>query len=322
VANVLSPAPKFKAFDNNGKPMNGGRLFTYAALSSTKIATYGTSDLSTLNSNPVVLDFRGEASVWTLPNTAYKFVLAPPGSDDPPTNPIWSVDNIVNSVLLTLYGGTDTGSVNAYVLNFSAPFTAYSDGIVIYWLPANTNTGASTLNVNGLGALAIVDQNGNPLIAGAIVSNQVTGVILSGGQWRLMTVSAGSAGTFTGTLTGMVGATTGTVTYRVGTNGVVSLLVASDIFGTSNSTAMTMTGLPAVVRPGTAAAVVASPFVRDNGNTGMDAIAVVDNSGVIEFRIAKTNAIANYVQFLAAGFTNAGSKGIPGGWVLTYQKWS
>jgi hypothetical protein len=211
--------------------------------------------------------------------------------------------------------------VNAYLLTFTAPFTAYTDGIVIYWIPANTNTGASTINVNGLGSLAIVDQAGNPLTAGAIVVNQITGVILSGGSWRIMTVSAGSAGSFTGTLTGMAGATTGTVNYRVSPTGVVSLLVAVDILGVSNTTALTMTGLPAAVRPGTA--VVSAPcMVRDNGNTGMAALALIDNTGVIEFRIAKTNAIANFDQYLAAGFTAGGSKGLTTGWSITYQKWS
>lgn len=318
---VLSPVPVSKFWGNDGKPLNGGRVFTYSAGTTSKIPTFTDNTGGVQNPNPVVLDYRGEARIWIPPNVAFKYVLAPPGSDDPPTNPIFTVDQIVSAQLLTLYGGTDTGSVNAYMLNFTAPYSAYTDGIVIYWLPANSNTGASTLNVNGLGALAIVDQNGNPLVSGAIIANQVTGVILSGGQWRLMTVSIGSAGTFTGTLTGMTAATTGSVTYRVGTNGVVSLLVAVDILGTSNTTAMTMTGVPAVARPGTAVVIVPCT-VRDNGNTGMDAIALVDNSGTIEFRIAKTNSVANYSQFLAAGFTNAGSKGLTSGWVITYQKWS
>jgi hypothetical protein len=320
VANDLTPNAKQQFFDNNGNPLVGGKLFTYAAGTSTKLATK-VSSAGADNTNPIILDYRGEANVWVPPNVAYKYILAPSTDTDPPTKPIWAVDNIVSTQLLTLYGGTDTGSVNAYALTFVAPFTAYADGIVIYWLPANTNTGASTLNVNGLGALAIVDQSGNPLTSGAIVVNQITGVILSGGSWRIMTVSAGSAGSFTGTLTGMVGATTGTVNYRISATGVVSLLVAIDIFGTSNTTAMTMTGLPAAVRPGTAL-VNATCMVRDNGNTGMAAMALVDNSGVIEFRIAKTNTVANYSQYAINGFTAAGSKGLSGSWTITYQKWS
>jgi hypothetical protein len=320
VANSLSPNAKQQFFDNNGKPLVGGKLFTYAAGTSTKLATK-VSSAGADNANPIILDYRGECNLWIPPNVAYKYILAPSTDTDPPTHAIWTVDAVVSSQLISLYGGTDTGSVNTYALTFTAPFTAYADGIVIYWLPANSNTGAATLNVNGLGPLAIVDQSGNPLTAGAIVVNQITGVILSGGSWRIMTVSAGSAGTFTGTLTGMAGATIGTVSYRVSPTGVVSLLVAADIFGASNTTALTMTGLPAAVRPGTATVTVPC-WVRDNTNTGMAALAIVDNTGFIEFRIAKTNAVANFDQYLAAGFTAAGSKGLPAGWSITYQKWS
>jgi hypothetical protein len=320
VANSLSPGAKQQFFDNSGKPLAGGKLFTYAAGTSTKLATK-VSSAGADNANPIILDYRGECNLWIPPNVAYKYILAPSTDTDPPTHAIWTVDSVVSSQLISLYGGTDTGSVNTYALTFTAPFTTYTDGIVIYWLPANTNTGASTLNVNGLGPLAIVDQAGNPLTAGAIVVNQITGVILSGGSWRIMTVSAGSAGSFTGALTGMAGATTGTVNYRVSPTGVVSLLIASDIFGVSNTTALTMTGLPAAVRPGTANVTVPC-WVRDNTNTGMAALAIVDNTGSIEFRIAKTNAVANFDQYLAAGFTAAGSKGLPAGWSITYQKWS
>lgn len=90
---VLSPLPIQKFFDNNGRPMVGGLLFTYAAGTTTKIATYK-DQAGTLNTNPVVLDYRGEANVWLDQTLAYKFVLAPSNDTDPPTHPIWSVDNI------------------------------------------------------------------------------------------------------------------------------------------------------------------------------------------------------------------------------------
>jgi hypothetical protein len=89
----LSPLPIQKFFDNNGRPLVGGQLFTYAAGTTTKIASYS-DDGGTLNTNPVVLDFRGEARVWLDSELTYKFVLAPADDTDPPANPIWTVDNI------------------------------------------------------------------------------------------------------------------------------------------------------------------------------------------------------------------------------------
>jgi hypothetical protein len=90
---ILTPSPKQQFFGNNGRPLDGGLLFTYAAGTNNKIDTYSNAS-GTLNTNPIVLDFRGEANIWLDPELTYKFVLSPRGDTDPPTNPIWSVDNI------------------------------------------------------------------------------------------------------------------------------------------------------------------------------------------------------------------------------------
>ena len=60
------PAPfiKFREDDANGNPLAGGKLFSYAAGTSTPLATYTSSTLATKNTNPVVLDASGRASVW------------------------------------------------------------------------------------------------------------------------------------------------------------------------------------------------------------------------------------------------------------------
>ena len=90
----LSPLPIQKFFANNGQPLAGGLLFTYAAGTSNKIATYVDSSGTSVNSNPIVLDSRGECRLWIDPRRAYKFVLAPAGDTDPPSSPLWSVDDI------------------------------------------------------------------------------------------------------------------------------------------------------------------------------------------------------------------------------------
>jgi hypothetical protein len=90
----LSPLPIQKFFDNNGEPLVGGLLFTYVAGTTTKIATYTDSTGGSTNTNPVVLDYRGEARVWLDITKTYKFVLSPRGDTDPPTKAITTVDNI------------------------------------------------------------------------------------------------------------------------------------------------------------------------------------------------------------------------------------
>jgi hypothetical protein len=314
VTNVLTPNAKQQLFDNKGLPAVGYKVFTYAAGTSTKLATK-VSPLGADNANPIILDYRGEANIWIAPNVAYKYVLAPPTDTDPPTHAIWTVDNVVSSQLITLYGGVDTGSVNAYVLTFTANFTAYTDGIIIYWIPANTNTGPSTLNVNGLGALAIVDAQGSPLSAGAIVANQVTAVIMRSGQWALLSVST-TTGSFTATLTGYGVNPTGTVFYKIA-GGSCTLFVTSTLTGVSNTTTMGMTGVPAVCRPIAARSIICGDLI-DNAGTGLAGSFSITAAGVVSFGIAKTNTVANFVQNSAVGFSNVGNKGLLNGWTVTY----
>lgn len=62
----------------------------------------------------------------------------------------------------------DTGAADAYVVDL--PYIpALVDGLEVSFRPVNTNTGASTINVNSLGAKAIVLFDLNPLVTNAIV---------------------------------------------------------------------------------------------------------------------------------------------------------
>lgn len=69
---------------------------------------------------------------------------------------------------------TDSGIANAYVLNttgsFQAP-TQYVDGMEIRFRTSNTNTGASTINVNGLGVKNIKNSDGTTDILAGFISN-------------------------------------------------------------------------------------------------------------------------------------------------------
>lgn len=65
---------KFKAWADDGTPLIGGLLYTYVSGTTTNKATYTDSTLASPNTNPVVLDARGEADVW-MGSGAYTFVL-------------------------------------------------------------------------------------------------------------------------------------------------------------------------------------------------------------------------------------------------------
>lgn len=71
----LSPTPKLQFFGTDGLPLVGGKLYTYAAGTTTPLATYTDHNGVTENTNPVILDSNGEADVWLPETTSYKYVL-------------------------------------------------------------------------------------------------------------------------------------------------------------------------------------------------------------------------------------------------------
>jgi len=88
---TLAPLPIFRAFTANGAPLAGGLLYTYAAGTTTPLATYTDQSGVTPNANPVVLDANGQANVWLKSGLTYKINLTD-ASLVQQTG--WPVDNI------------------------------------------------------------------------------------------------------------------------------------------------------------------------------------------------------------------------------------
>ncbi len=74
----LSPIGNgFQFFDNNGAPLNAGKIYTYQAGSSTPLATYTSSSGLTANANPIILGTSGRPpnDIWLSEGYFYKFIL-------------------------------------------------------------------------------------------------------------------------------------------------------------------------------------------------------------------------------------------------------
>jgi len=263
-AAFLAPSPVAKFFDNNGVPLAGGLLTTYAGGTNNPIATYIDSTGTTTNTNPITLNFRGEASIWLLPNVAYKFALTDSAGNAIPGYP---VDNIVDAALLSLYGGVDTGVSNAYILNFTSPVPANTNGQVIYWLPSNSNTGPSTINVNGAGPQAILNPNGTALGANQILSGQFVSIISINGVWQLY----GGSG---------VGVNVGTFGAEV----PIAAATTTDLGSVSGHNAQ-ITGTATITSFGTSAQIVAPIYiVRISGTptlTASSSLVLPGNTNII-----------------------------------------
>ena len=138
----LTPAPVSQFFDANGNPLAGGKLYTYATGTTTPLATY-TARAGAANTNPVILNYRGEANVW-LGNALYTFTLKNAFDET-----IWTVDGIGN-VTTGFFNVMDYGAVGNGIADdtaaFKATLVAATAGGVIY-APAGSYKLTDNLNI-------------------------------------------------------------------------------------------------------------------------------------------------------------------------------
>lgn len=76
--------------------------------------------------------------------------------------------------------GTDT-----YTGSVTPALTAYAAGNTFNFVVPNTNTGASTLNIDGLGAKSITRNGSTALVAGDLVANSVATIVYDGTRFQV-----------------------------------------------------------------------------------------------------------------------------------------
>lgn len=66
MANLVTPMPMIRArfFDDNGRPLSGGKIYTYEPNTTTPKTTYKDLAATTPNTNPILLDVAGEADIY------------------------------------------------------------------------------------------------------------------------------------------------------------------------------------------------------------------------------------------------------------------
>ena len=120
MAVFLSPVGGAAAqfFTNSGVPLSGGKLYTYAAGTTTPKASYTSSSGNTAHTNPIILDSAGRVpggEIW-LAASAYKFALYTSADVL-----IATYDNIsgIGASEYQIQNFTGTGSQTVFTLNFA-----------------------------------------------------------------------------------------------------------------------------------------------------------------------------------------------------------
>jgi hypothetical protein len=152
-------------FDANGVPLSGGKLYTYAAGTTTPQTTYTSISGLVSNENPIILNSEGRVSgsneVWLTSTVAYKLILKTSADVQ-----LWSADDLsgmaaLGNALPVASGGTGVTSNTAYaVLCGGTTATNPIQSI------ANVGTTGQVLTSNGAGALPTMQA---AFVAGMII---------------------------------------------------------------------------------------------------------------------------------------------------------
>lgn len=79
---LLAPLPQLQFFDQSGRPLAFGCVFTYENNSTTPLATFTDYTGATQNTNPVILSAGGSANIWIQAGVSYAFRVKSAGGSN------------------------------------------------------------------------------------------------------------------------------------------------------------------------------------------------------------------------------------------------
>jgi hypothetical protein len=95
------------------------------------------------------------------------------------------LDSLLTGIASNTPFALDTGAADAYLVALMPVPTSYTDGMILAFTTTHVNTGASTINVNGLGVKSIKIQ-GAALVAGDIPANGYIKLTYNGTHFELI----------------------------------------------------------------------------------------------------------------------------------------
>lgn len=181
-AATLVPNGEQTFVDGNGVPYAGGTVTMYIPSTTTFKTTWKDSAQTIPNTNPITLDAAGRAIIYG--SGTYRQVLK-----DQFGATVWDQLTADTAGTSQSYAGVSTGSANVQILN-GGSFGGVN-GQMVTFLAGFTNSGPTTLNINGFGAVQVVkDLVSGPtaLAGGEIVTGNSVSVVYDSvaGQFHMV----------------------------------------------------------------------------------------------------------------------------------------
>lgn len=176
-AYILNPSPAYLSYEK-GQRIDFIAANTNTGPSTVNISSNGVSAIKVDVQSGTIDVKAGEiifGGVYRLVYDGSEFHLLNPSALTP--EPLVTVQELQNG---TYIFGEDTGVADAYVVENVSPFVSYEKGQRFEFIAANTNTGASTLNISSLGPIAI--KVTSPLS----ISDLKPNMIVVGGVYRVV----------------------------------------------------------------------------------------------------------------------------------------
>jgi hypothetical protein len=182
----LTPTPKQQIYGSDGNPLVGGKIYTYAAGTTTPLATYTDAGGLTANTNPIILNSLGQANIWLAPSSSYKFSVFTSADVL-----LYTVDNIATpidylSLVTSLASPPPIGSTAPNTGAFTTltattgtitTINATTGNITTVNAATITATGtitAETLTFEGGGSMTKVPESAIQPITASVASNALT----------------------------------------------------------------------------------------------------------------------------------------------------
>lgn len=169
--------------NSTGQPVVTGTVISSTAFNAL------TADLATGLSTALTKDGQTTPTA-NIPMGAFKITGLGDGTAGTDAVTLSQLQNSASSYLSV--SGTDT-----IAATLSPALTAYATGQIFTFVPANTNTSATTINISSLGAKSITKSGSTALVAGDLVVNRIALIEYDGTQFQLLNPNAPNAGSFT-----------------------------------------------------------------------------------------------------------------------------